>query len=115
MAINTCQLKLKTKMKKLIIKLKALIYYIFNFRKINLFKKVNQKLSKKIEDRDVDRIILKGQIIKMVRNYLRVDANSLYIPKDHKNNAEIQEQINAKYSVEMQKLGIRVNNKLEFV
>ena len=87
--------------------------YLFNFRKIRLFNKINAKLDKTIKDREVDRIILKGQIIKMVRKYLRIDANSKYIPKDHKNNTEIRERILAEFGDQMKKLDIKINDNLE--
>jgi DUF1009 family protein len=96
-------------------KIKAFLYFLFNFKKINLFKKVNKKLYKTIEDREVDRIILKGQIIKMTRKFLRIDAKSKFIPKDFKSNTEIREQIVAKFGEQMNTLGIRINSKLEFV
>ena len=98
-------------MKKLI----QFFSYLWNFRKINLFKKVNKKLYKTIEDREVDRIILKGRIIEMTRKYLRVDANSKYIPKDYRNTTEIRERVLAEFGEPMEKLGIRINTKLEFV
>ena len=98
-------------MKKLI----QIFSYLWNFRKINLFKKVNKKLYKTIEDREVDRIILKGRIIEMTRKYLRVDANSKYIPKDYRNTTEIRERVLAEFGEPMEKLGIRINTKLEFV
>ena len=98
-------------MKKLI----QFFTYLFHFRKINLFKKVNKKLYKTIEDREVDRIILKGRIIEMTRKYLRVDANSKYIPKDYRNTTEIRERVLAEFGEPMEKLGVRINTKLEFV
>lgn len=87
--------------------------YLFNFRKIRLFNKINAKLDKTIKDREVDRIILKGQIIKMVRKYLRIDANSKFIPKDYKNNTEIRERILAEFGDQMKKLDIKINDNLE--
>jgi RNase P/RNase MRP subunit p29 len=96
-------------------KIQAFFYFLFNFKKINLFKKVNKKLYKTIEDREVDRIILKGQIIKMTRKFLRIDANSKFIPKDHKNTTEIRERILGEFGEQMSLLGVRINSKLEFV
>lgn len=87
--------------------------YLFNFRKIRTFNKINAKLDKTIKDRQVDRIILKGQIIKMVRKFLRIDANSKFIPKDHKNNTEIRERILAEFGDQMNKLGVKINANLE--
>ncbi|WP_413998727.1 hypothetical protein ACMDB5_13200 [Flavobacterium sp. W1B] len=102
-------------MKNLILKLVSFLNYLWNFKTIRRFKKINSKLHKTIEDREVDRIILKGNIIKMVRKYLRVDAKSEYIPKDHRNNTEIRERVLAEFGDQMQKLGIRINDKLELV
>jgi DUF1009 family protein len=96
-------------------KIKAFFYFLFNFKKINLFKKVNKKLYKSIEDREVDRIILKGQIIKMTRKFLRIDANSKFIPKDYRNSTEIRERILGEFGEKMNTLGIRINSKLEFI
>ncbi|MBW4362489.1 hypothetical protein [Flavobacterium taihuense] len=90
-----------------------LFNYLRNFRTIRKFEKINIKLHKTIEDREVDRIILKGNIIKMVRKYLRIDAKSKYIPKESRNNTEIRERILAEFGEQMDKLGIRINNKLE--
>ena len=100
-------------MKKIFNKIAYFFTYLFNFRKFNLLDKVNAKIEKHIKERNVDRIILKGQIIKMVRVYLRVDANSEYIPKDHKNNAEIRERILAEFGDRMNKLGVKINANLE--
>ena len=63
----------------------------------------------------MDRIILKGRIIEMTRKYLRVDANSKYIPKDYRNTTEIRERVLAEFGEPMEKLGIRINTNLEFV
>ena len=102
-------------MKKLIANIKGLLNYLFNIRTITRFKKINNTLEKKIVDREVERIILKGNIIKMVRKYLRVDARSSYIPKDYRNKTEIRERVLAEFGEQMNMLGIRINDKLELV
>lgn len=102
-------------MKKIFIKISALFNYLINFRTIRKFQKINGKLEQTLEDREVDRIILKGKIIKMVRKFLRVDAKSKYIPKHMKNNAEIRERVLAEFGEQMNKLGIKINDKLELV
>lgn len=102
-------------MKKVVAKIKDVLNYLFNFRTINRFKKINNTLEKKLEDREVDRIILKGNIIKMVRKYLRVDARSKYIPKDYRNKTEIRERVLAEFGEQMNTLGIRINDKLELI
>ena len=102
-------------MKKVVAKIKNVLNYLFNFRTINRFKKINNTLEKKLEDGEVDRIILKGNIIKMVRKYLRVDARSKYIPKDYRNKTEIRERVLAEFGEQMNALGIRINDKLELI
>ncbi|MNR43148.1 hypothetical protein D3C85_1617440 [compost metagenome] len=49
----------------------------------------------------------------MVRKYLNVGAISEYIPVDNRNNTEIRERIIAEFGDQMDKLGIRINHKLE--
>jgi DUF1009 family protein len=100
-------------MKSLFKKIALFFNYLWNFRTINKFEKINTKLYKTLEDREVDRIILKGNIIKMVRKYLRIDAKSKFIPKESRNNTEIRERILAEFGEQMGKLGISINHKLE--
>lgn len=96
-------------------KIAFFLNYLRNFRTINQFKKINNQLHKTIADREVDRIILKGQIIKMVRKYLNIGAKSEYIPIDNRNNTEIRERVLAEFGEQMTKLDIRINAKLELI
>ena len=66
-----------------------------------------------MSDRNVEQIILKGEIIKMVRKYLRIDAKSNYIPKDYKNKAEIKQQVLALFEPRMKALGVQITDDLE--
>ncbi len=100
-------------MKRIISKIAYLFKYLLNFKTIRKFEKINCKLDETLRARKVDQIILKGNIIKMVKKYLRVDAKSKYIPKDNKNNAEIRERILAEFGEQMAYLNIRINDKLE--
>lgn len=102
-------------MKNLFKKLAFWFNYLINFRKIKRFKQINQKLEKAVTDQEVDKIILKGKIIKMVRKYLRINANSKYIPKERRNNTEIRERILAEFGEQMQKMGVKINSKLELI
>lgn len=102
-------------MKKLIKNIIDFFLYLKNFRTILRLKKINKKLHKTIEDREVDRIILKGQIIRSVRKFLNIDAKSIYIPKDYKNKTEIKEKVLAEFGEDMNKLSIRINDNLELV
>lgn len=102
-------------MKKIISKIAHFFDYLKNYKKINTFKKANVKLDSKLREREVDKIILKGNIIKMVRKYLRIDAKSKFIPRDNKNNTEIKERILAEFGTQMEKLNVRINDKLELI
>jgi hypothetical protein len=73
---------------------------------------INKKLVTHLENRNVDRIILKGRIMKMLRIFCRSDAKSLYIPKDYRSRCEMRERIYAEFGAEMQKLSISINTNL---
>ncbi|WP_278035908.1 hypothetical protein [Flavobacterium nitratireducens] len=102
-------------MKRLFVKISAFFTYLINFRTIKKFQKINGKLEQTLEDREVDRIILKGKIVKMVRKFLRADAKSKFIPKHMRNNTEIRERVLAEFGEQMNKLDIKINDKLELV
>jgi hypothetical protein len=100
-------------MKSLLNKIALFLNYLMNFRTINRFKKINKKLYKTIEDREVDRIILKGQIIKMVKEYIAINTSSKFIPPWYKSNAEIREEVLCKYGDEMEHLGVKIYHNLK--
>ena len=100
-------------MKYLFNKIAFFLNYLRNFRTINQFKKINNKLHKTIEDREVDRIILKGRIIKMVKEYIVINTSSKFIPPWYKSNAEIKEEVLHKYGEEMKHLGIKLYDNLK--
>lgn len=100
-------------MKYLFLKIGNFLNYLSNFRTINRFKKINRKLVDKIEDREVERIILKGRIVKMVKEYVAINTSSEFIPPWFKSNAEIREEVIHKYGAEMDKLGIRLYRNLK--
>lgn len=100
-------------MKYLFKKIAFLLNYLSNFRTINKFKKINKKLYKTIEDREVDRIILKGRIVKMVKEYIQINTSSKFIPAWHKSNEEIRAEILHKYGEEMEHLGVKIYHNLK--
>jgi hypothetical protein len=102
-------------MKILFKKIALLFNLLFNFEQLNDSKKINTKLEKAVSNQEVDKIILKGRIITMVKKYLRVNANSKYIPKEIRNNTEIRERVLAEFGEQMNKLGIKINSKLELI
>ena len=99
----------------MIISLKKIYRSITGYFKTKKFKKINTILQEKVDEIEVDKIILKGRIVKMVRHYLNIDADSKYIPKTSRNHTEIRERIIAEFGQEMSKTGVRINAKLELV
>lgn len=102
-------------LKKFFQLLKSFYLYFKNpFRFLSLLKlkKINKKLKAGISDREVQKIILKGRIIKMVRKFLNINARSKYIPKLYKSNHEIINQIFMKFGPEMKSLNVVIKNDL---
>jgi hypothetical protein len=116
MEINFSPLKSKTIfMKSLFAFFASFIRFFKNRKKNKVFTEINQKLEKKLKDREVDRIILKGEIIKMCRKFLNINARSRFIPKKNKNNTKIRKRVLAEYGERMEHLGIRINEDLELI
>lgn len=90
------------------------IFLFFSaFFKNRQFRRINKKLYKTLEDREVDRIILKGRIVKMVKEYIAINTSSEFIPPWIKSNAEIREEVLLKYGEEMKQLDIKIYNNLK--
>ena len=100
-------------MKKLGTVLLQLFYRFWYFRKYIKFNGFHKRLNKAVTDQEVDRIILKIQIKKYMRKYLKVDANSKYIPRDVKSDEESRQQVIGRFGDEMKRVGITINEKLE--
>jgi hypothetical protein len=77
------------------------------------FKKINKKLYKTIEDREVDRIILKGKILQMVKEFIAINTSSKFIPPWYKSDAEIREEVLIKYGDQMKQLDIKLYRNLK--
>jgi hypothetical protein len=97
-------------MKALIAKI---IFFFSSFFKNRQFRRINKKLYKTIEDREVERIILKGRIVKMVKEYIAINTSSEFIPPWYKSNAEIREEVLIKYGEEMKQLDIKIYSNLK--
>ena len=100
-------------MKSLLNKIASFFKFIWNLRKILRFRKINKKLYKTIEDREVDRIILKGNIIKMIKEYIAINTSSEFIPPWYKSNAEIREEVLHKYGEQMKLLEVKLYHNLK--
>lgn len=90
-----------------------IILFFSSFLKNRQFRRINRKLYKTLEDREVDRIILKGRIVKMVKQYIAINTSSDFIPPWIKSNAEIKEEILIKYGDEMKQLNVKIYNNLK--
>ena len=97
-------------MKTLFLKI---ILFFSSFFKNRQFRRINKKLYKTLEDREVDRIILKGRIVKMVKEYIAINTSSEFIPPWYKSNAEIREEVLIKYGEEMKHLDIKLYHNLK--
>lgn len=97
-------------MKSLFLKI---ILFFSAFFKNRKFSRINKKLYKTLEDREVDRIILKGRIVKMVKEYIAINTSSEFIPPWYKSNAEIREEVLLKYGEQMKHLDIKLYHNLK--
>ena len=97
-------------MKALFLKI---IFFFSSFFKNRQFRRINKKLYKTLEDREVERIILKGRIVKMVKEYIAINTSSEFIPPWYKSNAEIREEVLLKYGEEMKHLDIKIYHNLK--
>lgn len=100
-------------MKSLFLKMGHFLKLLWNSRKYLFFRKINKKLYKTIEDREVDRIILKGKIVEMVRQYVTINRSSEFVPPWYKSNMEIKQEVLNKFGDDMQRLGIKIYNNLK--
>jgi hypothetical protein len=100
-------------MKSLFNNIALFFNYLRNLRTIIKFRKINKKLYKTIEDREVDRIILKGKILQMVKEFIAINTSSKFIPPWYKSDAEIREEVLIKYGDEMKQLDIKLYRNLK--
>lgn len=100
-------------MKSVIAKIALFFKFLWNIRTNLRFRRINKKLYKTLEDREVDRIILKGRIVKMVKEYIAINTSSEFIPPWYKSNAEIREEVLLKYGEEMKHLDIKLYHNLK--
>jgi len=83
---------------------------------INLFKKLKRrwvlakaypKMKKAYEKQLIDRKLLRSEINVFLRDYFGMDANSKYIPKDHKNKDEVRVAVCDRFGEDMFKLNLK--------
>ena len=100
-------------MKNIKLQLVKFLYQIWYFRRRKKLSGFNKKLQQAVTDQEVDRIILKHQIVRYMRKYLKVDARSKFIPKDNKSREESRQQVLGRFGDQMEKLGITINDQLQ--
>jgi hypothetical protein len=100
-------------MKRFLASIKAFLLKLWHFRKYRQFAGFEKRLGKAVTDQEVDRYILKSEIVKYMGKYLHVNARSKYIPKDRKNKEECRQQVIGVFGDRMKRLGITINDKLE--
>lgn len=83
-------------------------------RKARLLTKAVRKAvkSKSLKEKE-----LKWEIVKMVRKYTKIDKDNVskYIPLDEKTKAEVRFQVDLLYGEDMERLGVKLNDKLQLV
>lgn len=100
-------------MKNIFTRLQKLYYRIKYYRKHKKFDGIDASLQKALQDREIERIILKHQITKYMRKYLKIGAQSKYIPKDNKSREQSRQQVIGRFGTEMDALGIYITYNLK--
>lgn len=97
----------------------AFFHLVWNWRKYRKFKGFEKKLEAvllkkdKVQmDREVDQIILKHQIIKHMKKFMKVNARSKYIPWDAKSKEICRQEIMGIFGERMLKLGVGLKQDL---
>jgi hypothetical protein len=88
---------------------------LFKSKQLRFLEDAEKKLSNKISVRKAERIILKSKVIKEMRKFLKLDANSRYIPFTSKDKEEIRFQIKKLFGSEMERLDLRLTENLKIV
>lgn len=96
--------------------MKKLIHFLLNLfksKKRKTIETLEKALTEKITSREADRIILKDKIRVMLRKYLKLDANSKYIPLSFKDRQEIRMQVESKFGEEMKALDLKLTDNFK--
>ena len=103
-------------MQKLINYVIKQFYLLFNYKKYRQFddfdKRLQAAIIKEQRDREVNQLVLKHEIIKYMRRYMKIDARSRYIPRDNKSRIECIHQVNLLFGDDMLKYGVGIKEDL---
>lgn len=101
-------------MQTIIKKIQLFFINLWNFRKIQKFKKINEVLEVAVHEQQMDAISLMKTISKEMRKFFP-KGKSKYIPLSIKKRTEIYYYIESRYGREMKKYNVDLNLKLEFI
>ncbi|MES2487120.1 MAG: hypothetical protein V4581_14380, partial [Bacteroidota bacterium] len=97
----------------------AFFHLVWNWRKYRKFKGFEKKLEvvllkqeKERMDREVDQIILKHEIVKHMKMFMKVNARSRYIPRNPKSKEICRQEVFGIFGERMAKLGIGLKQDL---
>lgn len=77
-----------------------------------VLKKASDKIHEKAKDLVVERYVLKGKILRMVRKYTNAYGNSEYIKNKRKNNEMIRQRVLAEFGDQMQTSKLMLTQEL---
>ena len=76
--------------------------------------KINKHLEKAAKEVEVDRMVLKQQIIDFVYLHYNVRSNSNYIPQKGVNRVKLYRSVQNKFGDQMQELSLELNKQLKW-
>lgn len=77
------------------------------YQRYRLFKKAQKRLEKSFQEQLKERIALRKNINKFLREFFGIDANSKYIPKNYKNSEEVRVAVLDKFGNTMANLNVK--------
>jgi hypothetical protein len=84
-------------------------YYRRNRKRNKSFDEINNKLEKALRRKRKDQYKLESELRRYMRKFLKVGANSKFIPLDVKSNHNIKVIVEKKFGTRMAKLDISLN------
>lgn len=99
-------------------KLSTILSNAFNYRKNKKkdrsFDEINKKLEAALKRKRAQQMVLIKDLRVYLRKFLKVDADSKFIPLDVKSNEEIRTMVNKKFGKRMAALDVSLTEKMTF-
>ena len=92
----------------------SFFYYLFNFKKIRLFNQINVKLLEAVKEKNISQAHLILDINEKIKSFYP-KGRSKFIPLSLKERREIRAAVELQFGKQMQKLNVKINDKLQFV